>query len=163
MKDKFVFLGLSLLAYGIAMVLPCVLFNVVPIDPAKVNPLNVGDVHAMKGIELTAWGIFGLLFLQIPAIGWLANPIYWLCCLCFGRQQYKLSAIAAITSVVIGFAGTLSAFWFPLPADSGGVSEFTLNQLLFGFWLWLAAPGLLALISIIWLFKKQDISVASSY
>ncbi len=27
----------------------------------------------MKGLEVTAWGILGLLFLQIPALGWLAK------------------------------------------------------------------------------------------
>lgn len=151
MKYKTVFLGLSLLLYGIALALPCLLFNVVPIAPAGITATHV---YTMKGAELTALGIFGLLFLQIPAIGWLANPVYWLCCILFMRQQYKFSAIAGFASVVIGFGGTLSAFWFTLPADSGGIAKFVLNKPLFGFWLWLAAPGLLALISMFRLVKK---------
>ncbi len=152
MKNRIIFLGLSLLLYGIALALPCLLFNVVPIAPT-VNPTHV---YAMKGAELTIFGIIGLLFLQIPAIGWFANPIYGLCCILFMRQQYKFSAIAGLASVVIGFGGTLSAFWFTLPADSGGIAKFTLNQPLFGFWLWLAAPGLLALISVFRLVKMPQ-------
>jgi hypothetical protein len=41
-----------------------------------------------------------------------------------------------------------------LSADSGGVSELALNQLLLGFWLWLSAPCLIALASIISLLKE---------
>jgi len=144
---RIIFLGLSLFLYGIALALPCLLFNVVPIGSAGVSPSNPSDVYAMKGIELTFLGMIGLLFLQIPAIGWFANPIYWLCCITFMMQRYRFSAIAGIAAVLIGFGGTFSAFWFHLPADSGGVSEFALNRLLLGFWLWLAAPGLIALVS----------------
>ncbi|MEQ9621606.1 hypothetical protein [Coleofasciculus chthonoplastes] len=148
------FLVLSLFLYGIALALPCLLFNVVPTDSVGVSPSDPNDVYAMKGIELTFFGIIGLLFLQIPAIGWFANPLYWLCCITFIMQRYRFSAIAGIAAVLIGFGGTFSAFWFKLPADSGGVSEFALNQLLLGFWLWLAAPGLIALVSIIGLLKQ---------
>lgn len=153
MKYKTVLLGLSLLLYGTALALPCLLFNVVPIAPAGVTATHV---YTMKGAELTAWGIFGLLFLQIPAIGWLANPIYGLCCIFFMRQQYKFSAMTGLASVVVGFGGTLSAFWFTLPADSGGIAKFILNKPLFGFWVWLAAPGLLALISVFRLVKMTQ-------
>lgn len=147
MKYKIVLLGLSLFLYGIALALPCLLFNVVTTEAVGVNPSDPNDVYAMRGIELTFLGIIGLLFLQIPAIGWLANPIYWLCCITFMMQRYRFSAIAGMAAVLIGFGGTFAAFWFNLPADSGGVSEFALNNLLLGFWLWLAAPGLIALVS----------------
>jgi hypothetical protein len=160
-KYKIVFLGLSLFLYGMALALPCLLFNVVPTDAATVSPPDASHVYAMKGIELTFLGIIGLLFLQIPAIGWFANPVYWLCCITFMMQHYRFSAIAGITAVLIGFGGTFSAFWFNLPADSGGVSKFALNQLLLGFWLWLAAPGLIALISIAYLYKSASIKSQS--
>ncbi len=154
MKYKIVCLGLSLFLYGIALALPCLLFNVVPTESVGESPSNPSDVYAMKGIELTFLGIIGLLFLQIPAIGWLANPIYWLCCVMFMMQRYRFASIAGIAAIFIGFGGTFSAFWFNLPADSGGVSEFALSQLLLGFWLWLAAPGLIALASFIGLLKQ---------
>ena len=154
MKNKIVFLGLSLFLYGIALALPCLLFNVVPIDSVGVIPSDPNDVYAMRGIELTFFGIIGLLFLQIPALGWFANPIYWLCCITFMMQRYQFSTIAGITAILIGFGGTFSAFWFNLPADSGGIAEFSLNQFLLGFWLWLAAPGLIAIVSIIRLLKQ---------
>lgn len=154
LKYKIVLLGLSLFLYGIALVLPCLLFDVVPKDSVGVIPSDPNDVYAMKGIELTFFGIIGLLFLQVPAIGWLANPIYWLCCIMFMMQRYRFSTIAGIAAVLIGFGGTFSAFWFNLPADSGGVSELALNKLLLGFWLWLAAPVFIALVSIIGLLKR---------
>ncbi|WP_204102456.1 MULTISPECIES: hypothetical protein [Spirulina sp. CCY15215] len=66
------------------------MFNVVTIDAATVSPSDPNDIYAMKGIELTFFGIIGLLFLQIPAIGWFANPIYWLCCITFMLQHYRV-------------------------------------------------------------------------
>jgi hypothetical protein len=83
MKDKILFLGLSLFLYGVAQALPCLLFNVVPIDAAGGGLSDPNNVYAMKGIELTFFGMIGLLFLQIPAIGWFANPLYWLGCITF--------------------------------------------------------------------------------
>ncbi|MEA5451866.1 hypothetical protein VB780_25040 [Leptolyngbya sp. CCNP1308] len=127
MKYKIVLLGLSLFLYGVALALPCLLFNVVPIDSVGGSPSDPNDVYAMKGIALTFFGIIGLLFLQIPAIGWLANPIYWLCCITFMMNRYRFSVIAGIAAILTGFGGTFSAFWFNLPADSGGVSELALN------------------------------------
>lgn len=154
MKYKIILLGLSLFLYGLALALPCLLFNVVPIDSVGASPSDPNAVYAMRGFELTFFGIIGVLFLQIPAIGWFANPIYWLCCIMFMLQRYRFSTIAGIAAVLIGFGGTLSAFWFNLPADSGGVSELALNQFLLGFWLWLAAPSLITLVSIIILLKQ---------
>lgn len=138
------------------------MFNVVPIDSVRRSLSDPSNVYAMKGIELTFFGIIGLLFLQIPAIGWFANPLYWLCCITFMMKRYRFSAIAGVVAILIGFGGTFSAFWFNLPADSGGVSELALNQLLLGFWLWLATPGLIALVSIIGLLKQPARLTATS-
>ncbi len=162
MKYKILFLGLSLFLYGLALALPCLLFNVVPTESVGASSSDPNDVYAMKGIELTFFGIIGLLFLQIPAIGWFANPIYWLCCVTFMMRRYQFAIIAGIAAILIGFGGTFSTFWFNLPADSGGVAEFALNQFLLGFWLWLAAPGLIILISIIGLLKEPARLTAKS-
>jgi len=161
-KYKIVFLGLSLFLYGIALALPCLLFNVFPIDSVDGSLSDPSNVYAMRGGELTFFGIIGLLFLQIPAIGWFANPLYWLCCITFMMRRYRLSAIAGTAAILIGFGGTFSAFWFNLPADSGGVSELALSQFLLGFWLWLAAPGVIALVSVISLLKQPARLTASS-
>ncbi|MEW6497442.1 MAG: hypothetical protein AB1589_33815, partial [Cyanobacteriota bacterium] len=48
-----------------------------------------------------------------------------------------------------GWAGTVSAFWLRLPNGSSPFTELALNKLLTGFWLWLAAPGFIAFLSII--------------
>jgi len=156
MKYRIVSLGLSLVLYGIALALPCLLFKIVPIDTPKVpNPKDY-EVE-MNGFELTLGGIFGLMFLQIAAVGWLANPIYWLCCAFFTRQKYKISAIAALTSVAVGFGGTLLGFWFKLPSGTGAPPNMLLVKLLPGFWVWLSAPGLLALVSTFYLVKMPGI------
>ena len=34
------------------------------------------------------------------------------------RQQFHLSIISALISIILGFAGTVSAFWFRLPNGS---------------------------------------------
>lgn len=164
MKYRVVFLVLSLLLYGIALSLPCLLFDIVPkpgvsepnLPTGKLNAYGYPDnIYHMTGIELTIAGIFGLLFLQIPAVGWLANPTYWLSCIFFVRQQYNFSAISALTAIILGFVGTVSAFWFRLPNGSSPFTDLALNRLLPGFWLWLVAPALLAFISLLRLLQTR--------
>lgn len=156
MKYRIISLGLSLFLYGIALALPCLLFEIVPREISIEHLKDYGSFYEMKGLEVTAWGILGLLFLQIPALGWLANPAYWLSCIFFVRQQYKFSAITSLTASAIGFGGTLSAFWFNLPNGSNPFSALALHKLLAGFWVWLGAPGLLGLISVFYLVKMTQ-------
>ena len=157
MNYKILSLGLSLLLYGIAMALPCLLFKIVPIDPLIVpNPQNYN--YTMRGFELTFFGIFGLMFLQITALGWLANPIYWISCFFFTYRKYKISAIMGTTAVAIGFSGTLLGFQYKLPSSEGLPPNALISSFLPGFWVWLAAPGLLALVSLFYLLKKPQYS-----
>ncbi|WP_052049494.1 hypothetical protein [Leptolyngbya sp. KIOST-1] len=81
------------------------------------------------------------------AIAWLANPLYWLACGLFVGGRYGGAIASALFAVFIGFAGTLSAYRFPLPNGSNPFSQLQLVQLLPGFWLWLAAPALLVVIA----------------
>jgi hypothetical protein len=157
MKNRIIFIGLSLVLYGLALSLPCLLFDILPkgvpksaAPPGQINAYgNLDNIYDMKGIELTIAGLFGLLFGVIPpAIGWLANPTYWMSCIFFARQQYKFSMISATIAVILGFTGTVSAFWFRLPNGSSPLTELALNKLLPGFWLWLAAPFFIAFISV---------------
>jgi hypothetical protein len=156
MKNRIILIGLSLILYGIALILPCLLFDILPkgvakseAPPGNINAYgNLDNIYEMTGIELTIAGLFGLLFGVIPpSIGWLANPTYWMSCFFFARQQYKLSTIFAIIAIILGFAGTVSAFWFRLPNGSSPITELALNKLLPGFWLWLAAPLFIAIIN----------------
>lgn len=80
----------------------------------------------------------------------------------FMIRRYWFSAIASLAAVLTGFGGTFSTFWFNLPADSGSISELILNQLLLSFWLWLAAPGVITLVSVISLLKQSARLTASS-
>lgn len=149
-----------MLIYGIALGLPCLLFNIVPSEnglgtqaQVPIGNLNAygypDNVYEMTGIELTFAGLVGLMFALIPAIGWLANPAYWVSCFFFLRQQYNFSMICSLIAILVGWAGTVSAFWLRLPNGSSPFTELALNKLLTGFWLWLAAPGFIAFLSII--------------
>jgi hypothetical protein len=105
----------------------------------------------MRGIEVTAWGVLGLLFLQIPAIGWLANPLYWFSCISFVQKKYKFSMVSALIATTVGFTGTISAYWLALPNGSSPDSQILLSKLLLGFWLWLAAPTFLMIVNFVYL------------
>ncbi len=145
-KHRLFLLGVSLSLYMMGLILPALAFEIV-----NYKTSYSGVMVNMKGIEVTAWGVLGLLFLQIPAIGWLANPLYWLSCIFFVKKKYQFSIAAALTSTIIGFIGTISAYWFALPNGSSPDSQILLTKLLFGFWLWLAAPTFLMLVNFVYL------------
>lgn len=65
------------------------------------------------------------------------------------QQKYLNAASAGSIAVIIGYLGTISAFWYDLPTGSSPGSHLALDRLLAGFWFWLAAPGFIALASII--------------
>jgi hypothetical protein len=135
-------LGISLLLYITAFSLPALAFEIV-----EHKTTHTGIIYIMKGAEVTVWGVLGLLFLQVPAIGWLANPLYWFSCLFFVKKKYKFSIASAFISIIVGFTGTISAYWLALPNGSNPNSQLLLTKLLPGFWLWLAAPAFLMMIA----------------
>ena len=145
-KHRLFLLGLSLSLYTMGLIFPALAFEIV-----NYKTSYSGIMVNMRGIEVTAWGILGLLFLQIPAIGWLANPLYWLSCVLFVKKKYQFSIAAALTAIIVGFIGTISAYWFALPNGSSPDSQILLTKLLLGFWLWLAAPIFLMIIDFVYL------------
>ena len=156
---------LSLAAYGLAHALPCLGFLSVPTDTtlAEVAAGNMtldafnNDIFPMNGLELTMYGAIALLlFWQVAAVGWLANPLYLGSILLFNRRQYLSGALVAMLAAIVGGAGTTLAFQFPLPTGSSPYSSFALQQMLPGFWLWLSAPLLLAFASMLCLFRSAN-------
>ena len=135
-------LGISLFIYIMALSLPALTFEI--IEP---KTIHTGSTYIMKGVEVTIGGILGLLFLQASAIGWLANPLYWYSCKFFVQKKYKFSIASAFCSIIVGFTGTISTYWFPLPNGSNPDSQLLLIKLLPGFWLWLAAPTFVMIIA----------------
>lgn len=135
-------LGISLWLYIMGLVFPSLAFEII-----NYKTFHSGIIVDMRGIEVTAWGILGLLFLQIPAIGWLANPLYWLSCVSFVKKKYQLSKATALAAIIVGFIGTISAYWFALPNGSSPDSQILLTNLLVGFWLWIAAPCFLMMVA----------------
>ena len=153
-KHRLFLLGVSLSLYTMGLILPALVFEIV-----NYKTSYSGVMVNMRGIEVTAWGILGLLFLQIPAIGWLANPLYWLSCIFFGRKKYQFSMAAALTAIIVGFLGTISAYWFALPNGSRPDSQILLTKLLLGFWLWLAAPTFLMFVNFVYLHSRNHTNV----
>ncbi|PZO36157.1 MAG: hypothetical protein DCF19_22275 [Pseudanabaena frigida] len=145
-KRRLFLLGVSLSLYIMGLILPALAFEIVNFKTSY-----SGVMVNMKGIEVTAWGVLGLLFLQIPAIGWLANPLYWLSCVFFVKKKYQFSIAFTITAIIVGFLGTISAYWFALPNGSSPDSQILLTKLLLGFWLWLAAPTFLMIVDLFYL------------
>lgn len=145
-KHRLFLLGVSLFLYTIGLILPALAFEIV-----NYKTSYSGVMVNMRGIEVTAWGVLGLLFLQIPAIGWLANPLYWYSCVFFVEKKYQFSIAASLTATIVGFIGTISAYWFALPNGSRPDSQILLTNLLLGFWLWLAAPTFLVLVNFVYL------------
>ncbi|MGM3306044.1 hypothetical protein ACSQ6I_08685 [Anabaena sp. WFMT] len=146
---RLVVLGISLLLYIIALSLPALAFDIVDNQTKQTSFISV-----MKGAEVTIWGLLGLFFLQIPAIGWLANPLYWFSCKLFVQKKYKFSIVSAFIAIIVGFTGTISAYWLTLPNGSNPYSHLLLTKLLPGFWLWLAAPGFLMIIASYFAYTK---------
>jgi hypothetical protein len=139
-------LGISLWLYMMGLVFPALAFEIV-----NYKTSHSGVMIDMRGIEVTAWGVLGLLFLQIPAIGWLANPLYWFSCISFVQKKYKFSMVSALIATTVGFTGTISAYWLALPNGSSPDSQILLSKLLLGFWLWLAAPTFLMIVNFVYL------------
>ena len=153
-KHRLFLLGVSLSLYTMGLILPALVFEIV-----NYKTSYSGVMVNMRGIEVTAWGILGLLFLQIPAIGWLANPLYLFSCVSFVNKKYQFSIAASLTATIIGFIGTISAYWFALPNGSRPDSQILLTKLLLGFWLWLAAPTFLAIVNFVYLQHRIRIHV----
>jgi len=150
-KHRFFLLGISLSLYTMGLILPALAFEII-----NYKTLHSGIMVDMRGIEVTAWGVLGLLFLQIPAIGWLANPLYWLSCVFFVKKKYQFSIASTLTAIIVGFLGTISAYWFALPNGSSPDSQILLTKLLLGFWLWLAAPTFLMLVDFAYLQHRRQ-------
>jgi hypothetical protein len=156
---------LSLAAYGLAHALPCLGFLSVPTETAlaeaaagnmTLDAFN-GDIVTMNGLELTMYGAIALLlFWQVAAVGWLANPLYFGAVVLFNRQRYLSGALVAVLAAIVGGVGTTLAFQFPLPTGSSPYSSFALQHVLPGFWLWLSAPVLLAVTSLLCLFRSAN-------
>ena len=145
-KNRLFLLGVSLSLYMMGLIFPALAFEIV-----NYKTSYSGVMVNMRGIEVTAWGVLGLLFLQIPAIGWLANPLYWFSCISFVQKKYKFSIASALIATIVGLIGTISAYWFGLPNGSSPDSQLLLSKLLLGFWLWLAAPTFLMIVNFVYL------------
>jgi uncharacterized protein YqgC (DUF456 family) len=129
---RWVTLAISLSLLITAYAIPCLRFVV-----------DNGRGIEFTGIELTVGGSLGLIFLLLPSIGCFATPLWVASCFFFLNKQYRRSLRLSVAAIIVGFLGTSLAFWIPLPTGSGP-DEMVLSHFLHGFWIWLAAPALIA-------------------
>lgn len=117
------------------------------------SPLPSEEVY---GYSLLLFGPFGLLFLQLPAIAWLANPLYFLAQLSLDTLRYKSAALFGVASIVVGALGTWTWFTHSVPADEGGVCREQLFALGIGYWLWIGAMVAVTITASI-LYRKESL------
>ncbi|MCP2729533.1 hypothetical protein [Limnofasciculus baicalensis] len=152
--SRFLLPVLSLILYISCLASPAILFEKI-CGGSNSKDFVAGLWNVPNGATESSWGIallllgaIGVIFIQYGAMGWLANPFYFLA-LITSITSFRNNLIFARIFIVgaIGFA--LSSLhltnWFPLLADEGGVCYLSAIQPLLGYWLWLSAMGLLAI------------------
>lgn len=156
---KIILLFLSLALYICCLFFPAVEFERVsaimgPLQVAGVGNEASGPLESMRGCELLVYGPFGLLFGQLGALGWLANPLYFTCVLVplveKDNGYFKWLSMVALS---FALASLFLTNWFPLVADEGSVVHRSAVNPLLGYWLWLLAIVLICVFS--W-YKKSD-------
>ena len=106
--------------------------------------------ESWRGLALLESGPFALIFALPTGGAWLANVGFLLACVLFFRLQYKAAFWTATVSVVLGFSLTQFGKHFPVPWDEAGLTKQYIDKTLMGFWLWLSAPALIAVSSLLY-------------
>lgn len=116
--------------------------NTRKVEIAGLYKQPLGVIDEMSGIEILALGGFGVLFAQIGAIGWLANPLYFY--LLFQILKGKPARnLLMIICLVLGIISLPITNMTPFLADEGGACYFSASRPELGFWLWLFSMVLL--------------------
>lgn len=137
-------LALSGFCFVGAMTVPALTFEKVcgGGDPVGLSQVPVGTVDVWVGGRILLMGIIGMIFVPHLSFGWLANLFYSAAFLSVVIRRAKLAIGLAIAGLIIGVSGTLWTETHGLPADEAGYCYLYLNQLNLGFWLWVAAQGI---------------------
>jgi hypothetical protein len=92
-----------------------------------------------RGWELLAFGGFSLLFLNLGAVGWLANFFYFGFMIVGMTKGFAAARQWLGAATVLCLAALPMMMIAPLPADEGVVCVFLIAEINPGFWFWTAA------------------------
>jgi hypothetical protein len=133
-----VFVALAI--FGLSCLAPAVQWEI-GIVPDPVDP-HIVDNYGYS--LLAASGAVGLSFLPV-GLAWLANPAFMVACISLLTRNFKAAYRFGLAAVLLGSTFTVSSRYFPLIAEGPNGSEhWIFHRALFGFWLWLIAPALVA-------------------
>jgi hypothetical protein len=85
-----------------------------PAFSASNAEFNGRQLSAAQGWEALAFGWIDLIFIQTPALAWLANPFFALALFEFWRGQYRSSMWLAMACVMIGASFFLFSAFQPM-------------------------------------------------
>lgn len=141
----------SLFLFGIAMVVPALTFEKLcggGYTPSGLFGEPTGAVEAWRGIQILLLGIVGVIFAPHLSFGWFANVFYTAALILLWVDKPRIALPLAIAGLAIGIGGTLWTQTHGLYADEGGVCYFYLTNLNEGFWLWVGAQSLVAVVAL---------------
>jgi len=126
----------SLLVSAIAVALYCASL----VYPA----IEWRSAESWRGYKVLVLGVVALLFAPPLGGAWLANPAFFASCALLLLGRFRAAFWFGFSAVLLGYTLTMGGKWlFSVPWDEGG-ARMNIEQVLLGFWLWLAAPALVA-------------------
>lgn len=97
-----------------------------------------------SGAGMLFLGALGFLFGLPATLAWLLNPCFVVALLVLRSGASRSAFWLAIAGLLLGYLFTMSAeSLFSLPVDEAG-GRANIARVHLGFWLWLAAPALVA-------------------
>lgn len=146
-----IYLSLSVMVFVSSFLFPAVIFKLSPDAFPASSPTEV-----WWGYEMFFYGFFGILLSQAGAVSWVSNVFYAMTFYCLIKDKYKYARIVSMLAVAMGLAFPIFAFLFPLPQDEGGVIHARFFRPGIGYFLWMLALVVVALVSHSEFKKEKD-------
>ena len=144
---RFFWTILSAILYLTCLGLPAVKFERLCNSKVAAGLWNtpIGTTEVSFGLPLLLLGGLGVIFLQAGAMGWLANPLYFLALVTSLENKIRAARILSFTALGFGLVSLHLTNWYPLLADEAGVCRQSAIQPLIGHWMWLTSMVLLTI------------------
>jgi hypothetical protein len=111
-----------------------------PAFSASHSEFDVAEMSSTQGWSALTFGWIALIFLQTPAIAWLANPFFVLALRDFWRGLYRSSMWLAIACMLFGSSFFLLSLFQPmLVVFSGDGQNLYHPKPEIGFFIWMAS------------------------
>lgn len=117
---RFIVLGISLILFSIACLLPALVF------------LGNSGIDTWQGYRILAFGWMGPMFGQFA---WCANPLLLISMVTLIIRRWVITIVVSILTLLLA-ANTFLLFFQEVPADEAGVNMLELQYLHVGAYLW---------------------------